>query len=240
MSIERRNEERRNDSTQNLSNIKAVILDYGKVIARSPTEEEFGRMAKMFNVSFEAFFQLWEDSRDIYDRSDVTAEQYWRKLAAHTKTTLDDKQIDALRRTEVEIWSHIDPEMLNWLGALQVAGIETGLLSNMPWDLVNHVRTNFEWMENFAFKTFSAEVRLVKPDAAIYEHTLQGLGVAAPDALFVDDRERNIKAAKALGMHAILYQSIAQFRDELKQLNFPVLPAISGAGSHAPQHDFQL
>ena len=102
------------------------------------------------------------------------------------------------------------------------------------------MRTNFEWMENFAFKTFSAEVRLVKPDAAIYEHTLQGLGVAAPDALFVDDRERNIKAAKALGMHAILYQSIAQFRDELKQLNFPVLPAISGAGSHAPQHDFQL
>jgi FMN phosphatase YigB (HAD superfamily) len=81
-------------------------------------------------------------------------------------------------------------------------------------------------MDNFTFKTLSAEVKLIKPDAAIYEHTLRGLGVSAEEALFVDDRENNIRAARALGMHAIQFQSIAELKDDLKALGFPILPAV--------------
>jgi putative hydrolase of the HAD superfamily len=238
----------RNDG---LSNVTAVILDYGKVIARSPTEQEFGRMAEIFNVCFDSFFQLWENSRDVYDRSDLTAEEYWLMLATQTNTSIDSKQIEFLRRVEVEIWSHLDPEMLDWLSRLQAAGIKTALLSNMPWDLVKHVRTNFKWMENFTFKTFSAEVKLVKPHPAIYQHTLQGLGVSAAEALFVDDRERNTTAAQALGIRAIQYHTIEQLRDDLQKLNFPVLPVLSNATSSssatdssierpAQEHKFQL
>jgi hypothetical protein len=61
--------------------IKAVILDYGQVLARRPTAEEFGRMAEMFNVSFDLFYERWEASRGPYDRGDFTAEEYWLKLA---------------------------------------------------------------------------------------------------------------------------------------------------------------
>jgi putative hydrolase of the HAD superfamily len=109
------------------------------------------------------------------------------------------------------------------------AGIKTGLLSNMPWDLVNHVRKNCEWMENFTFKTLSAEVNLIKPDPAIYQHTLHGLGVPAEEALFVDDREPNIHTARALGMHAIQFQSVAQLRDDLEAFGFPLLPESAGS-----------
>jgi putative hydrolase of the HAD superfamily len=206
-------------------NISAVILDYGQVLARCPTAEEFGRMAEMFNVSFELFYTLWEASRGPYDRGDLTAEEYWLKLAAHTNTSLDHRQIEILREVEVEIWAHPNPGMLDWVSQLHAAGLKTGLLSNMPWDLVRHVRTNCQWMENFTFKTLSAEVRLIKPDRAIYEHTLHGLGISAPEALFVDDRENNIRAARALGMHAIQFRSIAQLKHELEVLGFPILPA---------------
>jgi putative hydrolase of the HAD superfamily len=206
--------------------IKAVILDYGQVLARRPTAEEFGRMAEMFNVSFDLFYERWEASRGPYDRGDFTAEEYWLKLAAETDTSLDGRQIEILRKVEVEVWAHLDPGMLDWVSQLYAAGIKTGLLSNMPWDLVKHVRTNSSWMDNFTFKTLSAEVKLIKPDAAIYEHTLRGLGVSAEEALFVDDRENNIRAARALGMHAIQFQSIAELKDDLKALGFPILPAV--------------
>jgi putative hydrolase of the HAD superfamily len=202
--------------------------------------EEFGRMAGMFNVSVELFYTRWEASRGPYDRGDLTAEEYWLKLAAQTNTSLDHRQIEILREVEVEIWAHPNPGMLDWVSQLHAAGLETGLLSNMPWDLVRHVRTNCPWMENFTFKTLSAEVRLIKPDRAIYEHTLHGLGISAPEALFVDDRENNIRAARTLGMHAIQFRSIAQLRDDLEALGFPILPAsmesssaVSGAASPA-------
>ena len=212
--------ERRNGS----HGITAVILDYGLVLARCPTVEEFGRLAEIFNVSFDRFYELWEASRGPYDRGDLTAEEYWLNLAAQTDTSLDREQIEMLRKIEVEIWAHPIPVMFDWVSQLRAAGFKTGLLSNMPWDLVNHVRTNCRWMENFDFKTLSAEVRLIKPDPAIYEHTLHGLGASASETLFVDDREPNIRAARALGMRAIQFQSISQLKDDLEALGFPLLP----------------
>ena len=205
--------------------INAVILDYGQVLVRCPTVEEFERLAEVFNVSFDTFYELWEASRGPYDRGDLTADEYWLKLAAQTGTALDREQIEMLRKIEVEIWTHPIPGMFDWVSQLRAAGFKTGLLSNMPWDLVNHVRTNCRWMENFTFKTLSAEVRLIKPDPAIYQHALNGLGVSAAETLFVDDREPNIRAARALGMRAIQFLSIPQLKDDLEAMGFPLLPS---------------
>ena len=219
--------ERRNGSP----GINAVILDYGQVLAGSPTAEEFGRMAEMFNVSFDSFYELWEASRGPYDRGDFTAEEYWLKLAAQTNTRLNPKQIEILREVEIEIWVHPISGMLDWVGQLHAKGIKTGLLSNMPWDLVKYVRTNCPWMENFSFKTLSAEVGMIKPDPAIYQHTLDGLGVSAAEALFIDDREPNVRAARALGICAIQFRSITQLKQDLDTLGFPILPGSAESSS---------
>jgi putative hydrolase of the HAD superfamily len=215
------------------SSIKAVILDYGQVLVRCPTQEEFGRMAEMFNVSFESFYELWEASRGPYDRGDLTAKEYWLKLAAETNSSINREQIEILRQVEIEIWSHANRDMLEWLRQLHAAGFKTGLLSNMPVDLMTYVLANFEWMENFDFKTFSCEVRLLKPDPAIYEHSLRGLGVAAAEALFVDDLENNIQAARTLGMRAIQFRSAAQLKDELEAPGFSIVPAVAESPSTA-------
>jgi FMN phosphatase YigB (HAD superfamily) len=90
--------------------------------------------------------------------------------------------------------------------------------------MVQHARHAFQWLDGVTFTTFSAEVRLIKPDAAIYEHCLRGLDVAPSDTLFIDDREVNVAAAHAMGIHAVLFQSLAQLRSELQQAGFPVLP----------------
>jgi putative hydrolase of the HAD superfamily len=215
------------DRRESSPKIKAVILDYGQVLVRCPTVPEFGRMAEMFNVPFESFYKLWEDTRDVYDRGDLTAEQYWMHLASRTNTTLTPKQIEMLRQVEVEIWAHVDSNMLDWLNRLHAAGIRTALLSNMPLDLMKYVLGNCPWMENFDFKTFSADVRLIKPDRAIFERTLQGLGAAPAETIFVDDRESNIKAARVLGIRGILFRSVAQLKDDLEALGFSVLPVLA-------------
>lgn len=234
---------KRHDGSPDIK-IKAVILDYGQVLAHC-TAPDFGRMAEMFDVSFKVFYELWEASRGPYDRGDLTAEQYWVRLATQTDSPISREQIQILRQVEVEVWAHTDPVMLDWLSQVHAAGFKTGLLSNMPVDLMTYVLANFQWMENFVFKTFSCEVRLLKPDPAIYEHTLRGLGVAAAEALFVDDREPNVQAARKLGMRAIQFRTVSQLKDDLAALGFPMLPvaASSGAGSmegSAQEIKFQL
>jgi HAD superfamily hydrolase (TIGR01509 family) len=121
--------------------------------------------------------------------------------------------------------------MLEWLKQMRSSGVKTGLLSNMPVDMIQYARQQFPWLNLFDHQTFSAEVGLVKPDPAIYRHSLAGLGVAAAEALFVDDRSANIEGARAAGMFGIQFRSPTQLGDELVKLGFPVLPPNSKSHS---------
>ena len=123
------------------------------------------------------------------------------------------------------MWGHDNPIMVEWLRQMHSSGIKTGLLSNMPHEMVGYVRQKFAWLDQFDHLTFSAEVSLIKPDAAIYEHSLRGVGVPASEALFVDDKEQNVQGARAVGMRAARFQSIEQLAGDLKELGFPILPA---------------
>ncbi len=207
------------------SKIKAVILDYGEVLCYPPTAEEMGRIAAPFGMDPVPFRQLWDRDRLRYDRGDLSPEAYWSGVAKDTGTQLTPGQFAQLRQWDLEMWGHENPTMVGWLRQIRSSGIKTGLLSNMPHEMVRYVRQKFAWLDQFDHLTFSAEVSLIKPDAAIYEHSLRGVGVAASEAFFLDDKEANVQGARAVGIRAIRFQSIEQLRSELKELGFPILPA---------------
>jgi putative hydrolase of the HAD superfamily len=52
---------------------------------------------------------------------------------------------------------------------------------------------------------YSHEVKFRKPDPAIYTHVLNDSDLNPNESLFIDDREENIKAARALGICAHQY-----------------------------------
>jgi putative hydrolase of the HAD superfamily len=62
----------------------------------------------------------------------------------------------------------------------------------------------------------SAFVGVRKPAAQIYELTLQRLGVAPQDAVFLDDIEINCDAARAVGMTAVWFRYTEQAIEELE------------------------
>ena len=51
----------------------------------------------------------------------------------------------------------------------------------------------------------SGDVGLRKPDPGIYRLLLEQSGHAAAEMLFVDDREKNVAAALALGIDSIVF-----------------------------------
>src|SRR5271166_3615454 len=171
--------------------INAVILDYGEVLCHRPSRAEFHRLANAFGADSSAFPALWEKNRGAFDRGDMTAEAYWSALAENASAELSAEQLDEISKWDVEMWGNANARMVAWLRELREAGIKTALLSNIHPAMIAYLRENFDWLELFDFKTFSAEVRLIKPEPAIYEHTLRGLATAPHETLFVDDREVN-------------------------------------------------
>jgi 2-haloacid dehalogenase len=62
----------------------------------------------------------------------------------------------------------------------------------------------------------SGEVKLLKPDPAIYYLALDRFGLQPADALLVDDREINVEGALAVGMAAHLFTDAGGLRARLE------------------------
>lgn len=210
---------------QLLSPIRAVMFDYGEVLSSAPSAQALGLMAAMLGVPAEHFRKLYAAQRKAYDRADLTPSEYWTGMAAAAGTTLGPEEVDRLRKIDVEMWSNVRENMLRWVLELRSSGVKTAVLSNMHRDMARHVRAKCDWLADFDCVALSSELRLVKPDAEIYQYCLQQLAVAAGDALFLDDREANVRAAEALGITGIVARNTGQIRRDLQAIGFTPLPS---------------
>jgi putative hydrolase of the HAD superfamily len=206
------------------NDVRAIILDYGMVLCRQPSLEEIDRIAQIFGVDHHTFWQLYEKNRGAYDKDDIGGKEYWGRFASDTNTHLDDDTLEKLLRLDIEIWSHLEEPLLSWTRLLRAAGFKTALLSNLHLRFSAHIRSSSEWLQLFDHLIFSSEVRLIKPDPAIFLKCLQALRVKPEQSLFVDDRDANVETAIALGIYAIKYESVPQLASKLKAMQFPVLP----------------
>lgn len=97
------------------------------------------------------------------------------------------------------------PELID---RLEARGVPLYALSNMPSEVWLTMQEHFPLVKRFAHVVVSGDIRLVKPDPAIFAHTLKMMGDPAPsDVFFIDDSEKNIVAADALGFRTHLFRS---------------------------------
>jgi HAD superfamily hydrolase (TIGR01509 family) len=79
-------------------------------------------------------------------------------------------------------------------------------------------RHGFDPRTEFDLYVNSAEVGLAKPDPAIYQLTLDRLGVRPEEAIFIDDHVRNTDAAHLLGIHTIVCADVETALADLSAL----------------------
>jgi putative hydrolase of the HAD superfamily len=108
--------------------------------------------------------------------------------------------------------------MTGWPQRLRASGLKVALASNMPLGVKTYVVRRFGWLRDFDWLTFSCDLRVTKPDARIFKHCLEGLGVQPREALFFDDRSENVSGATTLGIAARLFHNAEQAAAELEQL----------------------
>lgn len=190
--------------------IRSVVFDFGNVICFPPAPEKLARAAAECGVSIDDFLRsLWKD-RLPYDAGE-TPQQYWRKVAASASTEFDDSLIARMVEHEIGFWNTFDSRVLEWILNLRESGYTIGILSNLPHPIAASLRGTPGFMEHFDHVTFSCDLRLIKPQAAIYLHSFRGLGVSPEETLFIDDKQENVDGARAVGMNAELFTTWEEF-----------------------------
>ncbi|MHB8303179.1 MAG: HAD family hydrolase [Acidobacteriaceae bacterium] len=196
--------------------ICAVLFDYGLVLSGPAEPAARARLLELTGLETDVFDAHYWKHRPDYDRGTLNGTTYWQTFARDTALTLRPEQIEALIEQDVLLWASLNPVMLDWVLRVQAAGLKTAILSNMGEELLAHMRKNFRWLDSFDHHTWSCELNLIKPEAAIYTHALQSVGVQPEEALFIDDKLENVLGARTLGIHALQFTTPEALRRDLE------------------------
>jgi 2-haloacid dehalogenase len=99
---------------------------------------------------------------------------------------------------------------------LKSAGWDLYLLSNFSAETFPLMQQRYDFLKLFDDMIISGEHKLIKPDPAIYQLTLNRINRDAQECLFIDDSLANIETARKMGFHTIHFQSPEQLNKELE------------------------
>jgi epoxide hydrolase-like predicted phosphatase len=197
--------------------IEAVISDFGGVLT-SPLLDTFAAFQNSSGISLEELGVAMGGILVREGKHPLFELETGRMTEAEFLTKLGDQLTDQLGRT-VELhgfgdqyFEHLHPnqQMIDYMRELSGRGYKLAICTNNVREWEQLWRAKLPVDELFDVVIDSAFVGVRKPERAIYELTLERLGVQADAALMIDDIELNCDAARALGMQAIWFQSTDQ------------------------------
>jgi 2-haloacid dehalogenase len=110
------------------------------------------------------------------------------------------------------------PGTVALLERLAADGVPLYAITNFPAETFPLARKKFNFLGLFRDVAVSGVERVVKPNAEIFHILLRRNGLAAAEAVFIDDSIKNVEAARTLGLHAIHFRAPGQLEQELRAL----------------------
>ena len=213
----------------------ALVLDFGGVISRTlfethaVTERALGLPAGTltwrgpFDPEGDA---LWRDMQ----AERISERDYWLARTREVGRLLgeDWTRMDTFvrRARGADPAAAIRPEAVVAIEAARAAGCRLAVLSN-ELDLFYGAdfRARLPLLSRFELIVDATHTGVLKPDARAYQAVLDGLGVPAHEAVFVDDQLRNVRSAQAVGLQTVHFdvqRPAASYADALTLLGVPV------------------
>ena len=104
------------------------------------------------------------------------------------------------------------------MGDLEANGYRLFAITDNVHEVVAHLKEVHDFWEMFETAAVSAELGVLKPDPRIYRWLLDTAQIAAEESVFLDDVQRNVDGAKAIGMGAFVFTDAAAAREDLRSV----------------------
>ncbi|HEX4833597.1 MAG TPA: HAD-IA family hydrolase [Trebonia sp.] len=196
---------------------RTVIFDYGDVISLPQSARDRAVLENLAGVDPGKFWAAYNAHRAALDLGAGGARAYWAQVAADTGADWDGPRVHALWVADLRGWMSVNPEVAQVLADLKAGGTRLALLSNAGAEYGSYFRGGVLG-DYFEACYVSGELRLLKPDAAIYRHVLADLGIEARAAVFIDNRAGNVAGAAELGITGHVFTNPGALRAFLESL----------------------
>ena len=216
----------RNEPIGAASALRTIIFDCGRVITKDQDMDFSDRMADLLGAPRMAFRTAYAAERLEYDRGTMGAAEYWARVAARLNATrlgasISEADLARLIDLDIRSWFSINPATVEIIRALKKRGYRLLMLSNMNFEgkecLLGPFRTlgDEDWIALFDEVLLSCDLKLLKPERAIYEACLARAQAEPGACAFIDDNPENVAAARACGIRGIDFTDAAALRAAL-------------------------
>jgi putative hydrolase of the HAD superfamily len=206
-----------------MAEIRAIVSDFGGVLT-TPLLASFAALQDEIGISAESLGQAMRaglkegEEMPLFrlERGEITEDEFLEKLSDGLEPILGHRP--HLHHFRHLFFGALDPneEMIALMRELQAQGYEMAMLTNnvREWEPVWRAMLPVD--EIFATVVDSAFVGCRKPEAQIYELTLERIGMPAEACLFIDDLRTNCEGAEAVGLNAVHFRDSAQAIAEIR------------------------
>lgn len=197
--------------------IKAVLLDYGGVIAEEGFQNGLRAMAREQGLDVNTMMDVAR--RSVYESGFVlgwgTESAFWGSMREGTGLRGSDA---ALTKRVLEGFV-LRPWLIERVRQWRAQGYITGILSDqMHWlDWLNERDHFFDYFDHVFNSYYLGKG---KRDPGLFYDIAEQLALSPAEILFVDDIEGNVKRAQAAGWQAIRYLDKASFQETIDRI-FP-------------------
>ncbi|NTV83272.1 MAG: HAD family phosphatase [Bacteroidales bacterium] len=195
--------------------VKNIIFDFGGVIIPVDPMAYAGGMIELGCEDIAGLHeQFLRDQVYIrFEKGEMSPEEFRQLLRTGFNNPVTDAQLD-------HAWNlmlgEVPPHHVTFLEEIK-SKYRTFLLSNTNKIHYDHYQAQFckvysynSLDDLFEKAYYSFQLKLYKPDAAIFDYVLKDSGLIAVETLFIDDNKENVEAARRAGLQAIhLEQGIA-------------------------------
>ncbi len=186
-----------------LQNIDTAIFDIGNVLIH------FDWMGYLKSLGFDdetyehvANAVFLSDDWDKGDSGLYTTEEWLQAFIEN-----DPAYEKEIRRTFEKFGAAIVPYQITeeWLAYFKEKGIKRYYLSNYSEEMYRQSKEQLSFIEDLDGGIFSWKEKCMKPQAEIYKLLLDRYRIDPERAVFFDDKEENIEAAKKAGIKGIVF-----------------------------------
>jgi len=193
--------------------IKAVLFDFGGVMAEEGFRDGLAAIAKKKNLDEQGFFRSAEEIiyKTGYVTGKATEQVFWEKLSKVTGLKEDARSL----RTEILRRFVLRPQMLALADKIRDQGLVAGILSDQT-NWLDEINRKKPFYNRFDYVINSYVLGKSKKDPSVFKDVSMIIGVSPHLILFVDDNAQNIKRAADAGMRTIQFKDIEDLKARLE------------------------
>jgi putative hydrolase of the HAD superfamily len=200
--------------------VRAVIFDIGRVLIRIDVGRAMKGMASGLSLSAE---ELW---------SAIEKDPRWKdwqegRISARGWHLHMQRRFGGSATFEefTEKWNLVlDPEPINGKELFEKLSkkYRLALLSNTDPIHVAYMESRYDFFSYFPARVYSCAVGASKPSPIIFQEALRACRIRAEEAVYIDDIEGYVDAARRLGMLGVQFRSAEQLRPDLRAIGLDV------------------